>query len=466
MATFKIGPIHLTMRAWEEFLTLQEKELGQETVSKWLRPLKVIRFDACNLYLEAQDSFKALWFEEHIRHKVETTLFNNNNKKIKVHTSIVSQEGEKKPLNHQKKGSKNTLTSPIFTLHFDEVDPEAGFDSFIISQNNLLAHKLLTEACCQEQKNSSLSFNPIFLFGRSGSGKTHLMMAAANSFKKQGFKVIYVRADTFTEHVVNAIRTGEMQTFRKVYRNADVLLIDDIEIFSRKSATQEELFHTFNTLHLEGKQIILSATCPPQELKFIEPRLVSRFEWGIVIPMPVLAKEKLHTVLVQKAEKMNYPLDEKVVDFLLETFDSSTKTLIRALEALALRTHLNQGVGTPAALPLKLKTVQNYLSDLIQEEKKSVLTPGKIIRSVAQYYGIQMDDILSKSQARECVLPRQIAMHLCRQELNLPYMKIGDLFSRDHSTVMASVKQIQKGLETKNHEIAGSLKGILKTLQT
>ena len=256
-----------------------------------------------------------------------------------------------------------------------------------------------------------------------------------------------------------------MQEFRKAYRGVDVLIIDDIEIVARKGATQEELFHTFNALHLEGKQIILSSSLAPQELRFIEPRLVSRFEWGIVVPLQMPTKEQLHTILQYKAEKLRFSLEEPVIHFLLETFGGNTKTLIRALDALVLRTHLNQGLGKPFPLPITLKMVQNMLKDLIQEEEKAVLTPGKIIRSVAEHYGIRMDDILSKSQARECALPRQIAMHLCRYQLNLPYMKIGDIFSRDHSTVMASVKQVQRGVDAKNHEITSPLNSILKLLE-
>lgn len=460
------------MRAWEEFLTQQERELGKETVEKWLRPLKVVRFDACNLYLEAVDSFKSIWFEEHMRHRVQTRLFNNNHKPIKVHITVASEQAEKTP--KLRKKAIGALASPLFQLSFEELDPEGRFDTFVTSPNTLLAYKLLCESCGinsddlmpLKETGLSLTFNPIYLFGRSGTGKTHLMMAAASALKQLGKRVIYVRADTFTEHVVGAIRSGEMQAFRKTYRNIDALLIDDIEVFSRKGATQEELFHTFNALHVVNKQIILSAGLPPQELKFIEPRLVSRFEWGIVVPLQMPAKEEMEKILHRRAQKVDFPLDPSVISFLLATFGGNTKSLMRAFDALVLRTHLNKGLGKPATLPIPLKTAQSYLNDLIQEEEKAVLTPSKIIKTVAEYYGIRMDDILSKSQAREFALPRQIAMHLCRQELNLPFMKIGDLFARDHSTVMASVKQVQNGIETKNHEITGSVKAILDLLDS
>ncbi|MEZ5314782.1 MAG: DnaA/Hda family protein [Chlamydiales bacterium] len=457
------------MRAWEEFLVEQEQKIGKEIVEKWLRPLKVVRFDACNLYLEAKDSFKSIWFEEHMRHRVETGFYNNNHKQIKVHLSIASQTIDKK----RKKTNFISNENSTFHIDFNDFDCEARFDNYIPSQENLLAYKLLCEASGinsdnlkpTQEKKSSLTFNPIYLFGRSGTGKTHLMMAAANQLKEAGQKVLYVRADTFTEHVVGAIRSGEMQAFRKAYRNADALFIDDVEIFSRKGATQEELFHTFNTLHIQNKQLIFSAVCAPQDLKFIEPRLISRFEWGIVIPLQMAEKEEMRTILNQHIKKTGFALEDSVISFLLDRFGSNTKGLIRAFNALVLRTHLNKEIGNPLSLPLSLKSVEQSLGDLIQEEEKIALTPGKIIRTVAQYYGIRMEDILSKSQARDCALPRQIAMHLCRQELNLPFMKIGDLFTRDHSTVMASVKQIQKRLDTKNHEIGGSVKGILKLLE-
>lgn len=444
------------MRAWEDFQQRLENELGKETVDKWLRPLKVVRFDACNLYLEAKDSFKSIWFEEHMRHRVESELVNNNNKRIKVHIAVATQIDDSPKKKRRKKFESEI---PIFELSFDELDPEISFEETVVSQNNLLAHKLLLEVC----EEGEVNFNPIYLFGRSGTGKTHFMMAAANALRANGKRVIYVRSDTFTEHVVKAIRTGEMQTFRKGYRNTDVLLIDNIEVFSRKGATQEEFFHTFNTLHTEGKQIILSSNCPPAELKYIEPRLVSRFEWGITVPLQMLPKTEMHNLLKVHSQKLGFPLNEETSTFLIDTFGNNAKALLRALEALVLRTHLNKGLGKEP--PQTVESVKHTLNDLVQEEEKAVVTPGKIIRTVADYYGIKMDDILSKSQARECVLPRQIAMHLCRSELNIPFMKIGDIFSRDHSTVMTSVKQIQKGLDSKNHEILHSVKGIQKLLR-
>ncbi|MBS0623881.1 MAG: chromosomal replication initiator protein DnaA [Verrucomicrobia bacterium] len=446
------------MKAWDEFLKRLDTELGTETVTKWLRPLKILRFDACNLYLEAPDSFKLTWFEEHIRHKVRDSLVNNNNKPIKIHIKLRDTETTDKTAS---KAKKPPTTPPPFSLDFDSVNEGVTFENYITSTSNLLAYKLLQEACISQPP----PFNPIFLFGRAGTGKTHLLMATAHAMRQQGKKVIYARGETFTEHVVQAIRAGEMQTFRKAYRNVDALLIDDLEVFSRKNATQEEFFHTFNHLHVGGTLIVLTASCSPSELRFIEPRLTSRFEWGIVVPLQGLEREKLREVVVKKASQLQLTLCEETIDYLLDLFPHNLQTLIRAVEALVLRSHLNQGVSKrPSSSILNTEQIQHALRDLIEEEQKAVLTPAKIIKAVAEYYGILMDDILSKSQTRECAVPRQIAMHLCRQQLGLPFMKIGDIFSRDHSTVMASVKQIQKGLEVKNHEISQPVKGILHML--
>lgn len=290
-------------------------------------------------------------------------------------------------------------------------------------------------------------------------------MAAAHALTARGLKVIYARAETFTEHVVSAIRAGEMNIFRQSYRNSDVLILDDVQVFSRKGATQEELFHTFNTLHLGGKQIILSSNCAPGELQMIEPRLISRFEWGIVLPLENLTKESIAQILTKKAQALNFPLHPKVADFLLETFARGTKVVSHALQALILRCHLNEADQGISSKHLTVGQARQLIQDLILEEEQSALTPSKIIQSIAEYFGIKAEDILGKAQTRETVLPRQFAMFFCRVRLKEPFMKIGGLFSRDHSTVMSSVKVIQKGIDHHDQDILEHYNSILKKLQ-
>jgi len=459
------------MKAWDNFLKHQDRELGVDTVDKWLRTLKVVSFDACNLYLEAKDAFQIMWFEEHIRKKIKGGLFNNNRKEIKVHIATKGGAGSKST----KKKRMSVAKPPSeeeFTITFDELDPLAIFDNFVESDSSILAHKLLCKVTNYDAisktfipaENDLAAFNPIYLFGGEGSGKTHLLMATAQALRSRDLKVVYVKAETFTEHVVTAIRASKMSIFRQAYRNIDVLLIDDVHVFSRKGATQEELFHTFNTLHLAGKQIILSANCSPAELQNIEPRLVSRFEWGIVLPLDPLEEEDVPKVLRKKAEALDTPLHPKVEQFLLSTFTNSTKTLTRALEALVLRHQLRSQERSKVATPITVQLAKHLLKDLIENEEQQAITPEKIVNNVAEHFGIKVEDIFGKAQSRDCVLPRQLAMYFCRNKLKLPFKTIGEIFGRDHSTVMSSVKLIEKNLENDDKEIMTPYFSILKKI--
>lgn len=401
------------MEAWQNFLSVLEQDLGVEIVQKWIP--RIVRFDAGNLYLEAQDSFQINWFEEHVRPRLKG-LLNNNQRPIRVHLETL----KKAPFKQEE--------PKVLSFAPDPLDPEMTLEHFIPSPKNLIAHKLL--------QNSS-PYNPIFLFGPKGSGKTHLLMAAAADLKKKGKRVFFVRAETFTEHVVQAIRLGQMQEFRKVYRDIEALIIDDIHIFSRKNATQEEFFHTFNTLHTSGKQILLSAHTPPMQLTEIEPRLISRFEWGISLGLEV---EDQKAILEKKGELWKMGLKPEMVQYLLDTFPRNP---LMALQALAFRSRgENVSIGVAAKL----------LKDLIEQEQSKVLNFDQVIKTVAGHYGIKSEDLLGKSQMREYALPRQVAMYFCREKLKLPFQKIGDLFGRDHSTVMSSVKQIQKSIDEKKIE--------------
>lgn len=444
------------MEAWDEFLAKLEPELGVETVKKWLKTLKVLKFDARNLYLEAKDSFQALWFEEHIRGKVNSGLFNNNHQKIKVHLSVFGKNNA--PSLKATKGGdkqKKEYTPPPFQILFDAIDPLCTFPYFLENESSKIPVQLL--------KDKELGFNPVYLFGKTGSGKTHLLMSYADLMRKSGKEVIYIKADTFTDHVVSAIRSSEMSYFREKYRNADILLIDDVHLFSRKNATQEELFHTFNALHLNEKKIVLTANCPPKDLQEIEPRLVSRFEWGIVLELTPLVDENLKLLLKKKAEALSYQLPDKVVDFLVSSFSSSSKSCVRALEALILRSHIQKG-NQVIYRPMSVELAEQYLSDLLLAEKQQLVTPEKVIQACSLHYSVKAEDILGKLKNRTFAEPRQIAMYLCRKNLKLPFTKIGELFGRDHSTVMSSVRLLEQQKERSDPPFMSNLQAIEKLL--
>lgn len=457
------------MRAWDEFLALQEIELGIETVHKWLKTLKVARFDACNLYLEAKDSFQVMWFEEHIRKKIQTKFVNNNKKKIKVHLTVANALSSSSKNSRPANAKAKLPSPPPFTLNFDELDPYCTLMNYVPTEKNTLVEKLLRSLIESSKADHSQQlgvFNPIYIHGSSGTGKTHLLMATAHALQQKGLRVLYSSAETFTAHVVSAIRIGEMSIFRQAYRNSDVLIIDGVQVLSKKGATQEELFHTFNALHLENRQIILSANCAPAELQHVEPRLVSRFEWGIVLNLFSFNSDELAQILHQKATFLKFSLHDKVIDFLLDNFTSGCKALIRALEALVLRSHLNGQSIRHTTAGMTVLMAKQILQDLLLEEKQHVLTPEKTIQLIAEVFGIKAEDIMGKAQTRDCVFPRQLAMYTCRHKLKMPFTKIGELFSKDHSTVMTSVKLIQKGIDSTDKELLSFYQAIQKKLDS
>ncbi|AGW38875.1 chromosomal replication initiation protein [Chlamydia pecorum W73] len=442
------------MRAWEDFLLLQEQEIGSSTVDKWLRSLKVVCFDACNLYLEAKDSFQVTWFEEHMRHKVKAGLVNNNGKPIRVHVTSM----DKSASFSKEKHIQQEKTS-YFTMQYGEVLPEMSFSSFLVSSENDLPFRILQEFARIEE-GKSFPFNPIYLFGPEGAGKTHLMQAAIHMLRESCDKVLYVSSDLFTEHLVSAIRSGEMQRFRAFYRNVDALFIENIEVFSGKNATQEEFFHTFNSLHTEGKLIVISSCYAPADLKAMEERLISRFEWGVVVPIQPLRTEGLRNLLMRQAEIQGIRIQEFALDFLISSLSANVKNLLHAIGLLSKRVaykKLSQQL-------LYEDDIRTLLKDVLEIAKSVRLTPNGIIRAVSRYYGVTQESILGRSQSREYVLPRQIAMYLCRQKLALSFVRIGDIFSRDHSTVISSIRLIAQKVENVGNDVHIAVQDISKHL--
>ena len=430
------------MRAWEEFLLLQEKEIGVDTVNKWLRSLKVLCFDACNLYLEAKDSFQVTWFEEHVRHKVKASLINNNGKPIRVRVTSLDKSAPFKETQIQQE------KTAYFTMQYGDTDPQMSFANFLVTPENDLPVRILQEFAKVSEQSKGFPFNPIYLFGPESSGKTHLMQAAVAGLREAGVKTLYVSSDLFTEHLVSAIRSGEMQRFRAFYRNVEALFIEDIEVLSGKGATQEEFFHTFNSLHTDGKLIVISSTFAPGELKAMEERLISRFEWGIAIPVSPLTREGLKNFLERKTEKLNIRIEETALDFLIQALSSHVKSLLHALNMLAKRVAYKK----LSHQLLYQGDIEVLLQDVLQAAENIRLTPSGIVRATAQYYGVSPESILGRSQSREYVFPRQVAMFLCRQKLSLSYVKIGEVFSRDNSTVISSIRAISQKLEEGDRE--------------
>ena len=432
------------MKAWNELLKILESQFGKKTINVWLRPLKVVKFDAGNLYLNATSAFQLHWFNEYITPYLHRHLLTGSGRPIKVHLSI---EGENPFVKKEKKPLKNWYQP-------DLLEPHANFESFIQSSDPNLPYTILTQLA-----NGSLhlgQYNPIYIHGPRGSGKSHLLMSIAKVLKEKERRCFFVRASTFTDHVIWAFRSTSLQDFRKTYRNIDVLIIDDVHLFARKMATQEELFHTFNHLHTAGHQIILGSERAPRLLEEIEERLVSRFEWGLTLPVAPPSDELRLKILEQRADSLTLSLNLSLKAFLIESF-KNLDTLVQALETLAF--HLPE-----ASNPTDLEIAKYHLKHLLTKELETYLTPEKILKIVANAFGIKIEDILGKGQNREWTLPRQIAMYLCREKLKLPYPKIGRLFFRDHSTVITSVKRVKKGAKKKEKTFVVPLRDIQQAL--
>ena len=450
------------MQLWHEFLESIAPLFGKPTIDTWVRTLTVLAYDESSLKLEAQDSFQAIWFKEHIKPLLKQKFLTARGTPFKVTLHI---KNEKKGV--PKEEDAQQQEGPLFPT--DPLEAHSHFSQYVADPTNEMPFKLFSNlvgynGSSFETPTLTLSeFNPIYLYGPSGVGKTHLVMALCSALKNKGHTAIYVKAETFTDHVIQAYRNTQINEFRATYRNVDCLIVDDIHILARKTTTQEELFHTFNHLHTRGKQIIFTANCAPRELGGIEERLISRFEWGIALPLNKLGEQQKVTILRKRANMLQFPLNELTEEYMLETFVSHTP-LTKALEALVLRCHVDSKYTGKSSRSITPDDVNHLLADFIQLEKKHAITPEKLVKIVARSFRVTTDDILGKSKAKEFVVPRQVAMYFCRTELNLPYLKIGSIFTRDHSTVMSSVKQIEKKLKDQDSDIASSIGSVQKQL--
>jgi chromosomal replication initiator protein len=309
------------------------------------------------------------------------------------------------------------------------------FSEFVVGAGNEFAHAASRAVATAPAKR----YNPLFLYGASGLGKTHLMHAIGlhvlENFPKK--KVVFISSEEFTNEFIDAIQNANLVKFRKRFRQADVLLIDDIHFLAGKERSQEEFFHTFNSLFDGHKQIVLSSDKPPSEINGLEHRLVSRFEWGLTAQVLLPDVETRHAILRKKAHRMNIPVDDRILNFLAEHI----RTNVRRLEGALTR------VGSYSSLSahsLSLEDVEGLLRDFLREERQDV-TIDAIQRMVCKYYDLRLADMLSKKRPAHIAAPRQMAMYLCRQHTRNSLVEIGEAFGgRDHGTVLHACKTVER----------------------
>jgi chromosomal replication initiator protein len=315
------------------------------------------------------------------------------------------------------------------------INPRYTFDTFVVGPSNRLAHA----ASLAVAENPARAYNPLFLYGRVGLGKTHLLRAIGNAAHQKGLQVLYVSSEEFTNDLIHAIRTHTTQAFRDKYRRTDILLVDDIQFIAGKEATQEEFFHTFNTLHGQSKQLVITSDRSPKGLMTLEERLRSRFEWGLIADIQSPDYETRLAILRTNAERMDKSIAPEVLETIARRMQSNIRELEGALNRIVAYAFLR-------GIPLTADVVDSALADLVPEPQP--LEPEQLINAVAEIFEVTYERLLSRDRSREVALPRQVAMYLLRRESQLSLPQIGGLLGgRDHTTVMHGCEKVTELLE-------------------
>ena len=364
-------------------------------------------------------------------------------------TANTPPQEEQKQQENFNPGQKSTAPTKTGGLN-----PQYTFDTFVVGQNSELAYAASTAVA----KSPGSQYNPLFIYGGVGLGKTHLMHAVGNQIQKSdpNLKILYVTSEKFTNDYVAALGQKRMDSFKALYRNVDMLLVDDIQFIAGKEQTQEVFFHTFNELRDKGKQIILTADRLPKDIPAIEQRLVSRFEWGMVADISAPNLETRIAILQTKLGKKGVEVSKEITEFIAENVVNNIRELEGALNKLLIYQQIENK-------PLTLDQAKNILASIVSAKKKAV-TLSKIAESVANFYSITMEDLLKQSRRKEYVKPRQTAMYLARKELGSSFPSIGEFFGgRDHTTVMHGVEKVEKAV-TANDGIKQEMELILEKI--
>jgi len=422
----------------------------KDTFDAWFLPLKGECADAC-LTLLAPNDFAAIWIEENylgiIREKLHEMTGPSYKLELRTRADVNPvQEAEEDaaPLDTRRivpsvRRGRSQHVGALDSGHSMPINPKNTFENFIVGPSNQLAHA----ASIAVAQAPGRAYNPLFLYGDTGLGKTHLMQAVAHSIIRQtrDARVVYVSCETFTNEFLQAVRENTMDQFRKFYRNVDVLLIDDVQFLEGKERTQDEFFHTFNNLFDSQKQLCLSSDRPASEISKLEARLVSRFQWGMVTDIQAPDLETRTAILTKKANAMDYRLSPEILQFLAQRITRNVRRMEGALLKVGTYAHLSKS-------PLTLPVVEHLIKDILQEEARNQVTMDKIQHKVVEYYDLRLSDMISKRRPNNIAFPRQVAMYLCRLLTNHPLKEIGEAFGgRDHGTVIYACKSVENAME-------------------
>lgn len=411
-------------------LKQMEQTISPVSLTAWFDDAEVASFQGDQLVLHVPNDFKKEIIEsrflEPLKEALKTLLAGE------IDVKIVSGEVRQAP-------EMIGVPNDIYT-----------FDRFIVGSSNKFAHAAATAV----SQNPATVYNPLFIYGHSGLGKTHLLYAIAHQLRitHSSFKIIYVKGEDFTNELVNAIRDGQMQTFREKYRTADLFLIDDIQFIAGKERTQEEFFHTFNAIYEANRQIVLTSDRPPKEINTLEDRLRTRFEMGLLADIQPPDYETRLAIIRLKAEQFGYTLPQDVMHTIAEGIQSNVRQLEGVVQKLKAKHELNKQEIT-------VDLAREIIEEVKTESPGLNPTPQLIMQAVANYYSIPVEQITSNKRSKDTVQPRQVSMYLVRNMLNYSLPETGKIFSRDHTTVMHAVDKIENLMKTSKE-----MNDIIKTL--
>ena len=429
----------------KELLKNEVTTIAYET---WIRDLDIESEENGNIVLVANNAFQKESILSRYYELFKNT-FNYITNKNCVITVILKDDVLEDGLQPSKQVTNSPSSYPNSSLN-----PKYTFDSFVVGNNNRFAHA----AALSVAESPATAYNPLFIYGGVGLGKTHLMQAIANEIlvNNRNANILYVTAEKFTNQLINAIKENKTEMFRNKYRNIDVLLIDDIQFIAGKDRSQEEFFHTFNALHDDGKQIIISSDRPPKDINLLQDRLKSRFEWGLIADISNPDYETRLAILRKKAQLDNIIVDDEILSDIATKIDSN----IRELEGILKKLIANASLTN---CPITIEMAEKAINDVVTKKDK-VLSLELIQETIAKYFNITVEELKGVKRSNDVTLPRQIAMYLCRNVAQLPLTKIGEGFGkRDHTTVIHACtkieKEIQNNISTKR--IVESVKNIL-----
>jgi len=415
-------------QAWQATLGQLQLEMPKAAFDTWVRDAELIAYEDGAFTIGVQNAYARDWLDERLSGTIKEALTKTMDRSVSVRF-IVWQKNGSKP--KQKAAPEPTLQEKTTVSSLKNC---YTFSSFVVGACNRLAHA----ASLAVAEKPAETYNPLFIYGGVGLGKTHLLQAIGNHCLANNKQILYVSSEEFTNDLINAIRSHTTQAFREKYRRTDILLIDDIQFIAGKESTQEEFFHTFNTLHGQNKQIVMTSDRPPKAMVTLEERLRSRFEWGLSADIQVPDFETRMAILHSKAERSGYEIPSDVIALIARKFQSNIRELEGALTRIMAFSNLR-------GEPISKELIDSALADLLPHRRE--IKPEQIIDVIAEIYNLSTDRLIGRERTREVARPRQIAMYLMREETEASLPQIGETLQRDHTTVMYGHEKIADSLE-------------------